>query len=153
MNRSRVTLVLMEQVLMLLAFALAAALCVQTFVYASRQSIYNEERDRAVQMAQTAVEIMKSTGGTVEQAQLAAAERMGGQVLQENWQVFYDQDWREVPGGMPFRYSLRAVAEPTDLKGFYKANVQVVANQEENGTQEVLFQLTAAWQEVSAHAS
>lgn len=153
MNRSRVTLVLMEQVLMLLAFALAAALCVQTFVYASRQSIYNEERDQAVQMAQTAAEIMKSTGGSAEQAQLAAAERMGGQVLQGDWQVFYDSEWREVPSGMPFRYCLRVVAEPTGLEGFCKANVRVVAGAGENGTQEVLFQLTAAWQEVSAHAS
>lgn len=153
MNRSRVTLVLMEQVLMLLAFALAAALCVQTFVYASRQSIYHEERDRAVQMAQTAVEIMKSTGGNVKEAQLAAADRMGGQVLQERWQVFYDQDWQEVPGDTPFRYCLRVVAEPTGLTGFCKANVQVVACEGENSTQDVLFQLAAAWQEVSAHAS
>lgn len=152
MNRSRVTLVLMEQVLMLLAFALAATLCVQTFVYASRQSIDYEERDRAVQMAQTAVEIIKSTGSSMEQAQLTAAKHMGGQVIQGDWRVFYDQDWQEVSSGMPYRYCLQAIAEPSGLKGFWKANVQVLADEGESGKQEILFQLPAAWQEVSGYA-
>ena len=60
--RSKAPLTLMEQVLMILVFALAAALCVQVFVFSGQSSRRNEARDRAVLEAQNAAETLKSVG-------------------------------------------------------------------------------------------
>ena len=66
--RSRAPLALMEQLVMILVFALAAALCLQVFVFADRISARNEETDRAVLVCQNAAETLKaggpSAGGT-----------------------------------------------------------------------------------------
>ncbi|MCI9425675.1 MAG: hypothetical protein HFF30_08945, partial [Flavonifractor sp.] len=51
--RSKAPLVMMEQMVMLLVFALAAALCLQAFVRSDAQSKHSEARDRAVLQAQT----------------------------------------------------------------------------------------------------
>ncbi len=60
--RSKAPLALMEQLVMVLVFALAAALCVQVFVLSSRTSRWNESRDRAVVEAQNAAELLKGDG-------------------------------------------------------------------------------------------
>ena len=58
--RNKAPLALMEQLVMLLVFALAAALCLQVFVLSDQLSRRCEERDRVVVVAQNAAEIMKS---------------------------------------------------------------------------------------------
>ena len=45
--RSKAPLVLMEQAVMVLVFALAAALCLRAFVWSDQLSRQNEARDRA----------------------------------------------------------------------------------------------------------
>lgn len=82
--RSRAPLVLMEQVVMILVFALAAALCVQVFVYADRTSRYHESRDRAIVEAQNAAESIK---------QGSAAYFDNG-----NWKkpVYFDENWQRM---------------------------------------------------------
>ena len=57
--RSKAPLVLMEQLVMVLVFALAAALCVQVFVLSDQTSRSHEARDRAVVAAQNAAENLK----------------------------------------------------------------------------------------------
>ena len=46
--RSKTPLAMMEQLLMLLVFALAALVCLQVFVFSGQTSRRNEARDRAV---------------------------------------------------------------------------------------------------------
>ncbi|MEI3306106.1 MAG: hypothetical protein V8R40_08850 [Dysosmobacter sp.] len=46
--RSKAPLALMEQLVMVLVFALAAALCVQVFVLSGQTSRWNAARDRAL---------------------------------------------------------------------------------------------------------
>ena len=60
MRRSKTPLALMEQMVMVLVFALAAALCVQVFVLSDRTSRYGKARDRALMEAQSAAEALKS---------------------------------------------------------------------------------------------
>ena len=74
--RSKAPLVLMEQLVMVLVFALAAALCVQVFVLSDQTSRSYEARDRAVVAAQNAAEQLKGCGGDYA----AAAERCGGRL-------------------------------------------------------------------------
>ena len=76
--RSKAPLVLMEQAVMVLVFALAAALCLRAFVWSDQLSRQNEARDRALLEVQNAAEALKHTGGDMAHAQEEAARRLGG---------------------------------------------------------------------------
>jgi len=56
----RESLVLMEQLIMILIFALATALCLRLFVRADGISTENARQDHAVLLAQNAAELLKS---------------------------------------------------------------------------------------------
>ena len=60
--KSRASLVLMEQLAMVLVFALAAALCLQGFVRADETACRTARRDEAVVIAQNAAELLKAGG-------------------------------------------------------------------------------------------
>ncbi len=66
--KSKASLLLMEQLVMLLVFAIAAALCLGVFVRANQISEELTRRDEAVILAQNAAELLKSTGD-LQQAQ------------------------------------------------------------------------------------
>lgn len=57
--KNKAPLVMMEQIVMVLIFALAAALCVQTFVLSGKISKMTEAKTRAVTEAQNMAETMK----------------------------------------------------------------------------------------------
>lgn len=64
--KNRASLVLMELLVMILVFALAAALCLQAFVGADTISRTTELQDEAVLLAQNTAESLKATkGGTI----------------------------------------------------------------------------------------
>lgn len=70
--KSKASLLLMEQLVMILVFALAAALCLQVFVKAGEISEETEHLDRAVILARNGAELLKATSGDC-----AAAEELG----------------------------------------------------------------------------
>ncbi|MDO4530820.1 MAG: hypothetical protein Q4C06_02465 [Bacillota bacterium] len=63
--RSKTPLVLMEQLIMVLVFALAAAICLQVFVYAEQVSQRNEALAEAALLAQSTAEELKESSGAV----------------------------------------------------------------------------------------
>lgn len=60
--KSKSSLFLMEQLIMILVFALSAALCVGVFARANAISEEIARRDEALIIAQNAAEILKNTG-------------------------------------------------------------------------------------------
>ena len=58
--RSKSPLTLIELIIMIAVFALAAALCLRAFVWADLKSASNQERDRAVILAQSTAEEIKA---------------------------------------------------------------------------------------------
>ena len=58
--RSKATLSLMELLVMVLVFALAAALCMQAFARAQAISLETMRRDEAVVLAQNGAELLKT---------------------------------------------------------------------------------------------
>ena len=66
--RGRSPLVLMEQVIMLAVFALAAALCLRVFVLSDQLSRQGEIRDQALLQAQSAAEVYRHCQGQGDQA-------------------------------------------------------------------------------------
>lgn len=59
-SRSKSPLALMEQVIMVLIFALAAAICVQAFVTARSLSIQSKTKDKAMEICQNVAEEYKA---------------------------------------------------------------------------------------------
>jgi len=76
--KNKASLLLMEQLVMILVFALAAALCLQVFAKAEAISTENARRDQAVVLAQNAAQLLQATAGDTE-----AAEALG----QDGFQV------------------------------------------------------------------
>jgi type II secretory pathway pseudopilin PulG len=120
----------MEQLVMLLVFALAAALCVQVFVLSDQISRKNEARDSAVQIAQNAAETLKSCHGDYE----TASERFGGRWDGRVWEQDLEDSVLQVT--------------PTDNDTPLMGTAEV-AVYDENG--ERLFCLPIAWQEVDGN--
>lgn len=124
--KSRASLVLIEQVVMLMVFALAAALCLKAFVWADTESEALLSRDRALQQAQSAAEVIKSCRGDID----AAAEIMGGSV---------SDGGRAINCG---GYVLTVTPIENDLR--YMASAEVCVYENETP----LASLSVAWQEV-----
>lgn len=136
--KNRASLVLIEQMILLLVFALAAVLCLRVFLWADLSSEEGAARDQALVQAQSAVEVLKACGGDFE----AAAEMLGGDWDGTVWVVFFDGQWAVTHEGQQAAYILRVVPEESGLKYLGGADVGVFRGEE------CLASLSAAWQEV-----
>jgi len=119
--RSKTPLVLMEQLVMVLVFAMAAAICLQGFLFAERLSEKNEALAAAALLAQNHAEEMKASYGEVLQG------------WEEPRGVYY----LEEEG-----YRVEVREEEGDVPGMQKVHLQVLEGEE------LLLELPVAWQEV-----
>lgn len=124
--RSRAPLSLMEQMVMLAVFVLAAAVCLEAFVKSEEQSRASEARDRAAVVCQNAAEAIRHAGR-------AEAGRQD-----------YDEDWTPV-SGEDGAYRLEVREQESPVPGLGRARVQVSARDGET-----LFELDIEWQEEMA---
>ena len=106
--KSKAPLMLMEQMVMLLVFALAAALCLQAFVKADEISKQAEARDRAVLLCQTVAEELKESGEKDQLVLSAMAARLDADVVfpNESFILCYDQDWQRTSAENEIVYML-----------------------------------------------
>ena len=140
--RSKTPLVLMEQLVMVLVFALAAALCVQAFVLADHRSEQVETLDRALLEAQNAAETLKSCGGDYPETAELCRGIWDGTALR----IFYSADWQREQEGTAV-YTLTVVPVKSEYTLLGRAEVMV---SDRNGAP--LCTLPVAWQEVDSHA-
>lgn len=144
MNRSKVPLVLMEQLVMLLVFALAAAACLRIFVFADRASRQVQDRDRAAELVQNTAQVLRHTGGDFSRA----AELLGARHWDENsLMIDYDGEWALASDTT--RYTLGASRDSSDTPYLGKGEVWCRDEAEERE----LFRLEIAWQEVVEHGA
>lgn len=136
--KSKAPLILMEQMAMLLVFALAAALCLQAFVKSDSISSRARDRDQAVTLAQTVAETVRASGGSPDRAIAAAAEKLGYRCDQWVLDQSFDGDWAAVDGGGEYRLEVQSA--PTEVEGLNAALVRVWADQD------TLFSIEIAWQ-------
>ena len=141
--RSRSPLVLIEQLVMILVFALAAALCLQAFVAADRMSARNRAVDRAVVECQRVAEKLKGSGGSTGAVQLS-----GGAVVEKilSVQYYYDGDWNAVEQDEGWTYQLAVSGQTPPAAGLCKAHIRAVDREDSE-----LFSLEVVWQEVDGH--
>lgn len=122
--KNKTPLVLMELVIMLLVFAVAAGLCLRAFAGAERISRTGVEDDRAVAAAQNGAELTKFYLGDLE---TAAAERGG------TWDGV---SWRFTVDGCPVTVTLLHAESP------YLGTAAVTAGD---------IELTVSWQKEGAY--
>ena len=122
--KNKTPLVLMELVIMLLVFAVAAGLCLRAFAGAERISRTGAEDDRAIAAAQNGAELTKFYAGDLE---TAAAERGGA------WDGV---SWRFTVDGCPVTVTLLHAESP------YLGTAAVTAGD---------IELTVSWQKEEAY--
>ena len=135
---SKAPLVLMEQVVMGLVFALAATLCVQAFVKSRTISVEVSERDYAVRCSQTVAETAKAYGGDLQMMKKC----LGGTLDGANLLLCYGEDWEQTDGPDGAVYVLRF--KPKEADGLCRgAEITVLAD---DGEREIS-SIPVAWQE------
>lgn len=138
--RSKAPLVLMEQLVMVLVFALATALCVRAFAVSGNISRGGAARDQAVILAQSAAETYKSCGGDA----VRVSSILGGEVTQDGWYALYDGEFSPVNSSNTAVYQLEVLPQEGRTVGLGKACVNVRSVK----GNELLIGFTVAWQEV-----
>ena len=128
--KSKTPLVIMEQTIMILVFALAAAVCMRVFVYSDKLSRQNEQRDNAIIMAQNAAEMLKYSGGKAESP------------------TYYDRNWQSVSEQKNAAYRLEIIHTENEAHLLWAATIKV-----SRSDSTTLFELPVAGQrwEVSAN--
>lgn len=141
-NESKAPLVLMEQVIMVLVFALVSAVCIQAFALARTTSLRMTERDHAMNVSQTLAETVKASVGDPE----AVCKEIGGGIDGEQLFFYYDSDWKEVSTSADA--SFRMVFEKEAGDGFCKYGRITVSDTD--GEREI-FSMRVAWQGAEAN--
>ena len=139
--KSKAPLLLMEQMVMLLVFALAAARCLQAFVKSDSLSDRSERRDRAITAAQTAAETVRHCRGHMPEA----AKLLGtDHYTDTSVLVVYDKDWNLAENTM--RYHLGVTLQDSGIDGLGMAQVWVRDEAVEESEAELL-RFDVMWQE------
>ena len=122
--KDKTPLLLIEQLIMILVFALMAALCLRGFAYADGLSEQIYQQEQAAVLAQSAAETLK-------------AEK---EIRQEC--SFYDASLEQVTEKEAWTYRLQMSREAEDIPGFGSAKIRV-----DSADAEELMVLTVGWQE------
>ena len=136
--KSKAPLSLMEQLIMLVVFALAAALCLQVFVLSGRISRECETKSHAVTAVQNAAEVTKSCRGDFE----SLSKLLGGSGIADGWQLGYGETWEPMD---PALASYLVNITPLNTENPALGSAEISAHSPE-GT---LFSVAVSWQEAA----
>lgn len=114
-QRSKAPLALMEQIIMIFVFALAAAVCLQAFVYSDNLSKQGEMRDAAVIKVQKMAEYCKAGNGDFEKIR----EAFPAEKNENGWVVRYPEEKLTMNVEIIYadEYMEKAVISVTDDRG------------------------------------
>ena len=134
---NKAPLALMEQLVMILVFAISAAFCMQIFVASHQISSRCEAKDHAVTAVQNAAESLKLTKGDPEQLSYL----IGGVGDQSSWVIGYDDSWMEVSQEQA-DYLVYIDRHSSDSPLMHSATVTASTSEGDN-----LFEVVVSWQE------
>ena len=109
-----------------------------TFALAERISRENEDRDKAVILAQNAAEVCIAGGDPT-----FLIEKLGGAAMGQGWTALFKEDLKEAGSDREGSYRVVISRERTDCPGLGLANVCVYGA----ASGKLLFQIPTAWQE------
>lgn len=133
--KNKQSLVLMEQLIMILVFALAAALCLQAFALSDRLSRRSQSRDQAVLVCQNAAEILEHCSGDYA----LASSQLGGSWDGSVWEITYDEVWTSNTDSPAYILQVTPLESGNPLLGTARVKLHTA-----NGDE--LFSLSASWQ-------
>ena len=137
--KNKAPLSLMEQLIMLLVFALSAALCLQIYVFSAQISRRSEATGHAVTAVQNTAESVKFCRGNVSRY----PQLLGGTGTSQQWEIGYNENW-EKTSASEAAYRILITPEATSLPALGRASVTALTE-----TDEVLFSVSVSWQEVA----
>jgi len=107
-QRSKSTLFLIEQLIVIAVFAICAAACISIFTAAYFYTNDSAAASKAIVKAESAAEVFKATGGNVA----VAADILGGTTLSTDsgMIVYYDKEW-QICGIIDASYLLSLVTD------------------------------------------
>lgn len=123
--KNKTSLAMMELLVMVLVFALAAALCLGIFAKTDKMSQQTELRDGAVLMAQNGAETMKACAGDMDRV----AQVLGGRADGKTAEIYADG------------YRMVLTCLDSDIPGLGQGSIEVYW--EEN----LLYTVWTGWQE------
>ena len=131
--KNKTPLILMEQLIMVLVFALAASICLRVFVYSNNISKNNETLSNAAFEAQNLAEELKATKGESFES---------WQEENNTFYISFDENWQQTSENST--YLVTALKENA-VEGICKYTITVTENND------LLFRIPVAWQEVAEH--
>ena len=135
--KNKAFLPLTEQILMVLFFALAAAICLRGFSLASEISYNGDTLDLAVASAQNTAEVLKLTKGDFQKA----ADILNGTNKEGSIYISYAEDGTAVTDpDLKHRFYIVVTKKQTDNP--YLSGADILAKNDD-GT---IFELTVNWQ-------
>ena len=137
--KNKAPLALIELVVMILIFSLAAALCLQAFVWSDLTSSRLEERDSALLQAETTAEVVKACRGDFEKA---AELLMNGEGTEEGLMAYFDAEWYGADED-DYAYCVEAIRSESGHPLLGQAEITVM-----DWEGKTIFDLTVCWQEV-----
>lgn len=117
--KSKAPLVMMEQMIMVLVFAIASALCLQTFVLSEKISEKNKLETLAALKAQNIAEQLKA----LEPEQFLLLREV--QSTKEGWRIFLDASWRETEQEEDAVYYLELCPQEETLENLWKIDIRI----------------------------
>lgn len=136
--RNKAFLSLIEQMCMILFFAVAAAICLQGFAKANQLSLAQQEKDRAVIAAQSVAEVLKDARGDLETTANILQGHFDGTAVT----VSCDAQWKPTSQRNDPAFVIRIIPLSNDTPLLGSANIQALRGED------VIFQLRVCWQEV-----
>lgn len=128
--RSKSALFLMELILSILFFAIAAAVCMQLFAASALASRRTREQSHAVTAAQSAAACVQTAAGDPD----TVAKLLSGSCTADTVTVFYDAHWQPADAAQAeYTLTIQSGAESE------QAQIDV------RSTEETLFSLTCGW--------
>ena len=138
--KNRAFLSIMELVVMLLVFAIAATLCLQCFVLSHRLSLRQAAKDRGVTLVQNTAETLKENAGDFART----AALLGGQNQENCLFLSYDSNWASTDTENAVA-QVRVIPVQSDTPLLGSARILFVWKDE------TLYEIMVAWQEVKDH--
>lgn len=135
--KNKASLVLMEQLVMILVFSVAAAVSLGIFAKAHQISQQSENLDTAVFLAQNAAETVKTTRGDLA----SCCRILNGTLQDDTLCVTYGRHLQADADG---EYSLFLQKLPKDDPFLGRADIWVVLAEK---PEETIFSLNVSWQE------
>lgn len=143
--RGKAPLALMEQLVMLLVFALSGALCLQAFVASDARSQRNQDRDRAVTLCENAAEAVRHCRGDLSEAAALLDCPFAG--MGTELSIGFAADWTRCES-QDYTWLLRVKKLDSGVAYLGTALVELSSAEGDR-----LFSIETAWQEVDGDAA